>query len=114
MVAVVGKQETALLDEQPELGALVAAEAHELVAGHEEKRERQQILGVGRDHDLLRIHGDGRVLHERIEHVGGDLRVVIPVARSRSGGARTRTRRPSAGRSARPETIPSVYLTAAV
>src|SRR5688572_24804287 len=77
--------------------ALLAAEANELVAGHEEKWESRELLGVGRNHDLLWIHTDICVLDDRIENVGSDFRVVIPVARivaesceRELGAARTR------------------------
>ena len=110
MIAVVREQEPALLDEQLQLGPFLAAEPDQFVTGHEKERKRQQIAGVGGDHDLFRVDGYGRVFHQGIEDVGGDLGVVVPVARvvpqareDELGGLR-----PAAP--GRPETIPSAYL----
>ena len=47
-------------------------------------------VGCRRDDDFLLVDGNRRVLNDRVEDVGGDLRVVVPVARIRSAAARTR------------------------
>jgi hypothetical protein len=101
VVAVVGEEQPAGLDVRLEPLALGAAEADQLVTGHEEEGEGQQLVGVGGDDDFLRVDRDGGVLDHRIQHVGGNLGVVVPVARSRSAAARTRTRTRGAGPSAR-------------
>ena len=50
------------------------------MAGHEEERKRQQLLRIRGDHDLIRIHGNRRVLQDGVEDVARDLRVVVPIA----------------------------------
>ena len=44
VVAVVGEQQAAVLDEARSALALPAAEPHQLVAGHEQERKRQQLV----------------------------------------------------------------------
>ena len=53
VIAVVGEQQAALFDEELQLIALGATEPHQLVARHEQEREREQLLGVGGDDDFL-------------------------------------------------------------
>ena len=48
MIAVVGEQQSAVLDEAAEAVALPRGEAHEFVAGNEQERKGQQLLGGAR------------------------------------------------------------------
>ena len=80
MVAVVGEQQAAGLDELDEVLALGRAEPHQRVAGHEEEGKRRQLDRIGGDHDFFRIDRDVGVLEHGVQHVGGDLGVVVPVA----------------------------------
>ncbi len=80
VVAVVREQQPAVLDEAAQPLPLVAAEADELVPGHEQERKRHQLVRRRRDDDLLRKHRDGGVLDDGIEDVGRHLGVVVPVA----------------------------------
>src|SRR6185503_6136705 len=81
VVAIVGEEQPAGVGEAPQVLALGGTEAHQLVAGHEEERKGEQLTGSGRDDDFLVVDRDRGVLDDRVEDVGRDLRVVVPVAR---------------------------------
>jgi hypothetical protein len=81
VVAVVRKQEAAVLHEPPQLVAFLVSEANQLVAGHEQERERQQLVARGGNDHLVGIDGDAGVFENRIEDVCRDLRVIVPVPR---------------------------------
>ena len=68
------------------------AEAHQLVAGHEQERKRQQLVGVGGDDDFLLVDRDRRVLRRPSRGRWRRPSGCSPSRRSRSAGARTRTR----------------------
>jgi hypothetical protein len=70
VVAVVREEQPALLHEVDDGVTLVPAEADQRVSCHEEERKGEQLGGVGADHDLVRIDGNGRVLHDRVEDAG--------------------------------------------
>ena len=81
MVAVVGEEQAAPVDEQAEAISFVVSEPNQLVSRHEQERKRQEVLAAGGDHHLFRIDRNVGVLDHRIEDVGGDLRVIVPVTR---------------------------------
>src|SRR5439155_24377118 len=80
VIAIVGKEQTARVGEPEKVLALGAAEALQLVTGHEDERKRQQLVRRGRDHHFLFVNRNGGVFDDRVEDVRRDLRVVVPVA----------------------------------
>ena len=80
VVAVVGEEESAGVREGAQRLALRRGEANELVPGHEDERERRKLGRRGADDDFVLVDRDRCVLDDRIEDVGGDFRVVVPVA----------------------------------
>ena len=81
VVTVVREQQSAMLDEAAQSLAFIVRKADELMAGHEEERERHELLGRGGDDNFLGVDGNRRVLDDGVQNVGRHLRVVVPVAR---------------------------------
>ena len=82
VIAVVGEKQTAILDVAHEpLRAPCSLNRTSLCPVMNRNGNAVSSVRVGGDHDLVLMDGDLRVLHDRVEDVRADLRVVVPVAR---------------------------------
>ena len=95
VVAVVGEEQAAVLDEATRFARSLFGEAHELVARHEEERKRRAALRSRRDDDLFAVDRDVGVLDDRVRGRWRRPSGCSPSRPSRSEAARTRTPSPS-------------------
>ena len=80
MVAVVGKNESAVVDVFFKIGAFLCIELDEFVAADVAKGILKDVVAVEVDDFFLEVNGDGRVFDEGVEEIGRHSLVCIPVS----------------------------------